>query len=571
MNVFRHREKAWLFAFVIITVSVAHAIPSAHSELAERNENVPLFGNLGTLHHKITTAHPVAQEYFNQGLRFIYAFNHEEAIRSFEQAVTLDPDAAMAYWGIAYALGPNINAPMDREQERQAYEAVQKAKAKAAQVTPRERAYIETLSIRYSIAPDADRQALDRAYADRMRHLYRDDPRDADAATMFAEALMNLRPWDYWTHDGQPQPDTMEIVGTLEETLERKPDHIGACHYYIHAVEAWQPERAVPCAERLPSLAPGAGHLVHMPSHIYIRLGRYEEAAERNRHAISADRHYLEGRHVSGIYPIGYYPHNIHFLWSALIMQGRSQEALKVSHELIPAVSLDTIRQVPELEFLLSPSLLTMVRFGHWDNVLRQTAPPADLAYSLALWHYARGLALTAKGQLAAAEEARQKLQEIVDATPPERTVGLNSAKVLLGIALHVLGGQIAAKSGQVEQAMTDFEQAVRLQDGLRYYEPPDWYYPVRESLGRFLFAAGHAGEAERVFREDLRRTPENPWSLHGLAESLLAQKKERDGATIHERFQKAWSAADVEFQPARFEAFLAENPMAETKKDPSR
>ena len=571
MRVFRHGQKALLSAFIVM-VSVMHAIPHAQSQAADLNENVPLFKNLGTLHHSITTAHPRAQQYFNQGLRLIYAFNHEEAIRSFEEAVRFDPDAAMVYWGIAYALGPNINAPMDREQERRAYEAVQKAKANAAHVTPRERAYIEALAARYSLAPDADRQALNRAYADRMRQLYRDDPADADAATMFAEALMNVRPWDYWTAEGQPKPGTMELVRVLEETLQRNPDHMGACHYYIHAVEAWQPERALPCAERLPSLAPGAGHLVHMPSHIYIRVGRYEKAAERNRHAVSADRHYLEGRHLSGIYPIGYYPHNIHFLWSALVMQGRSEEALKAGHELIPTVSVDTIRQVPELEFLLSTPLLTMVRFGQWDDVLRQSVPPADLAYSLALWHYARGLALTAKGQLSEAGEARQKVQEISDAMPAERIVGLNSAKVLLGIASKVLTGQIAAKRGQLETAINDVEDAVRLQDGLRYYEPPDWYYPVRESLGRLLLAIGRADEAERVFREDLRRTPENPWSLHGLAESLRMQKKERDAAPIGERFQKAWSAADVGFQPARFEAFLtADGTPTDTKKERDR
>jgi tetratricopeptide (TPR) repeat protein len=519
---------------------------------------VPLFDNLGTLHHPITTKDARAQAYFDQGLRLIYAFNHDEAIRAFEEALRFDPDAAMAYWGIAYALGPNINAPMDREQERRAYEAVQKAKAKAVGVTSREQAYIKALSVRYSIAPDADRHAFDRAYTDSMRRLYRNAPTDTDAATMFAEALMNMRPWDYWTTDGRPQSDTMEIIRVLEDALQLNPDHIGACHYYIHAVEAWQPERALPCAERLPSLAPGAGHLVHMPSHIYIRVGRYEKAAEQNRHAVSADRHYLEGRHLSGIYPIGYYPHNIHFLWSALIMQGRSEEALRAGRDLIPTVSVNVIRQVPELEFLLSAPLLTMVRFGQWNDVLRQSAPPPDLAYSVALWHYARGLALTAKGQLSDAQEARRKIDEMSDAMPAQRIVGLNLAKVLLGIASQVLSGQIAAKSGRLETAIDELQNAVRLQDALRYYEPPDWYYPVRESLGRMLLTVGRADDAEHVFREDLTRTPENPWSLHGLADSLRMQKKERDAALVDERFQKAWSAADIQFQPARFEAFLA-------------
>jgi tetratricopeptide (TPR) repeat protein len=272
---------------------------AGQSNIADIVRPVPLFENLGTLEHSITTNDSGAQAYFNQGLRLIYAFNHAEAIRSFEEAARIDPDAAMAYWGIAYALGPNINAPMSRDQERRAYDAVQKAKAKAHGVTSRERDYINALAVRYSIAPDADRAALDAAYAESMRQLRRHDPTDADAATMFAEALMNMRPWDYWTHDGQPQPNTIEIVDTLEEALQRNPDHIGACHYYIHAVEAWEPARALPCAERLPSLAPGAGHLVHMPSHIYIRVGRYDKAVERNTRAISADQHYFEGPHVA--------------------------------------------------------------------------------------------------------------------------------------------------------------------------------------------------------------------------------------------------------------------------------
>lgn len=522
--------------------------------------NVPLFSNLGTLHHPITTRDARAQQYFDQGLRLIYAFNHEEATRSFEAAARIDPDAAMAYWGVAYALGPNINAPMDRAQERLAYEAIQKAIAKAAGVSLRERAYIDALAVRYSDMPDGNRHARDTAYAHEMRQLYRADSTDADAATMFAEALMNLQPWDYWTSDGRPKGETMEIVHVLERTLERHPDHIGACHYYIHALEASQPEKALACAERLPDLAPGAGHLVHMPSHIYIRVGQYGNAVERNERAVSADQHYLEGRHVSGLYPIGYYPHNIHFLWAALTMQGRSQEAVKSAHDLRRAVSVEVMRQVPELEFLLPTLTLAHVRFGQWGDVLQEPAHPPALQYSSALWHYARGLAFVAKGRLDQAQEERRQLDLIAAAIPPARIVGLNSADVLLRIASQVLNGQLAGKRGQCERAVTYLREAVQLQDGLRYYEPPDWYYPVRETLGNVLLSCGRNTDAEAVFREDLTRTPENPWSLHGLTQSLRAQRRDEEAAAAEARFLRAWSQADLKFLPARFEAFLAES-----------
>jgi tetratricopeptide (TPR) repeat protein len=549
---------AGILAILIAAAGGAALAAEPHRTEVAPNAAEPLFDNLGTWHRQITTKAPQAQRYFDQGLRLIYAFNHEEAIRSFEEAARLDPDAAMAYWGIAYALGPNINAPMDRNQEGRAAGAVEQARRRGPQVSPRERAYIEALAKRYSTAPDADRHALDQAYADAMRQVYQDDPADTDGATMYAEALMDLRPWDYWTEDGQPRPGTMDLVNVLETVLKKHPDHPGACHYYIHAVEAWQPQRALACAERLPGLAPGAGHLVHMPSHIYIRLGMYDKAAERNVHAASVDRHYLEGRTLPGPYPVGYYPHNIHFLWAAQTMQGRSADAMKTARDLMKVVSLDVVRQVPEMEFHVPTPVLAMARFGDWDGILREPSPAADLAYTMAIWRYARGLAMTAKGQLDEARQERKDLDEIGAAMSPERTVGLNSARTLLTIASHVLGGQIEAKQGRVPEAVRQFEEAVRLQDGLRYFEPPDWYYPVRESLGAVLLNAGRAQEAERVFREDLKRTPENPWSLRGLADALRAQRSDREAASVEERLRRASSHADVDFKPARSQAFLA-------------
>ena len=553
-----------VFSMVLILGAfgnLAYGGTGTHERRSGANEQVPLFDNLGTLHHPITTSQSRAQQYFDQGLRLVYAFNHEEAIRAFEEATRIDPNAAMAYWGIAYALGPNINAPMDRQAEGRAYEAIEKAKGLTEKVTPQERAYIEALATRYSVAPDADRKALDKTYVDAMRKVSQQYPDDPDAATLSAEAYMDLRPWDYWTLGGQPHPGTMEIVELLEGVLKRSPQHIGACHYYIHAVEAWQPERALSCAERLPSLAPGAGHLVHMPSHIYIRVGRYDKAAERNVHAVSADQHYLEGGHLTGVYPAAYYPHNIHFLWAVLTMQGRSGEALQAARDLMKVVSLDVVRQVPELELTVPTPLFALVRFGRWDDILREPSPPSGLNYSVALWHYARGMALTAKGQLDRAKDERAKLDQFAAAMPAERIIGLNSAATLLQIASHVLTGQIAAKQGRIDEAIHHFEKAVGLQDRLRYYEPPDWYYPVRESLGAVLLATGRADHAEAVYREDLKRTPENPWSLYGLAKSLRTQHREGEAATVEERFRRAWSQADLKFQPSRFEAFLVANP----------
>jgi len=544
------------FLMLIFIASPAYAVEEGKRASPSSNRE-PLYDNLGTLHHPITTSNRLAQQYFDQGLRLVYAFNHEEAIRSFEEAARLDPKAAMPHWGTALALGPNINAPMNRDQERRAYEAVQKANARASQASQRELVYIQALTVRYSIASDADRKSLDRTYADAMRKLSQQYPDDSDAATLFAEALMDLRPWDFWTREGQPQPGTQEIVATLEHVLERNPNHIGACHYYIHTVEASrQPERALPCARRLAGLAPGAGHLVHMPSHVYIRLGMYEEAARHNTQAVIADRHYLEGRNLSGIYPIGYYPHNIHFLWAVLMMQGRSGEAVKAAQDLVRTVPVEAVRAVPEIESFLSTPLFTLTRFGQWDEVLQQPPPPSDLSYSLAIWHYARGLAFIAKGRLERAEEALQAVKEIAKTISSERVVGNNSAFSLLRIASQVLAGQLEARGQRMDEAIRHIQEAVRLQDDLRYYEPPDWYYPVRESLGTLLLSAGRPKEAEAVFREDLTRTPRNPWSLYGLSQSLRTQNTE-EATAVREEFQQAWSRADLEFRPARFEAFL--------------
>jgi tetratricopeptide (TPR) repeat protein len=514
----------------------------------------PLFEGLSSLHHPVTTTVPEAQRYFDQGLRLIYAFNHDEAARAFKEAVRLDPNCAMASWGIALALGPNYNLPVDAERDRAAYEALQRALTLASKVSEAERAYIEALAKRHVADPKADRKTLDVAYADAMREVAKRFPDDLDAATLFAEAMMNLRPWELWTMDGQPAPGTEEIVSTLESVLQRNPEHPGAIHYYIHAVEAsHQPERAEPFADRLGKLMPAAGHLVHMPSHIYIRTGRYHDAAEVNAKAAAIDAAYIEKYDIQGAYRMMYYPHNIHFFWAAATLEGRSKEALQAAKDFAAKLPVEMVRQMPMVEGFVPTYLFALVRFGKWQEVLKQPTPPADFKYSTGMWHYARGLAFAATKRLNKATAEHKKLTEITAATPPDAQVMMNSAAALLQVAANVLGGEIAAKRRNVDEAVQLLEQAVRQQDALRYEEPPAWYYPVRQSLGAVLLKAGRATEAEAVYREDLRRNPENGWSLYGLTQSLRAQKKAEEAAAVDQRFREAWARADVKLTASRF------------------
>jgi tetratricopeptide (TPR) repeat protein len=514
----------------------------------------PLFNNLGTLHHPISTSSPKAQQYFDQGLRLVFAFNHEEAVNSFKEAAKLDPKAAMPYWGIGLALGPNINLPMNREAEKQAYEAVQKARSLAPNATAQEQAYIEALAVRYSIAPDAKREALDAAYADAMGKVSARYPKDADAATLYAESMMDLQPWDYWTAEGQPKGHAVEIVETLERALALNSDHMGACHYYIHAVEASsKPERALPCAKRLPDLAPGAGHLVHMPGHIYLRLGMYKEAVERNVHASSVDHDYLAHRKLSGIYPMGYYPHNVHFLWTALSMEGRSQEAMKTARDLQQLVPWEVVARAPALEEFAPTVLFTDVRFGKWDDVLKVPKPPAELTYTTIIWHYARGMAFAATKRFDEARQEQKTLAGLVSSIPEDRIMGGSRVVDLAKIAELVLAGETAARQGQYEEAIEKLKVAAGIEDRLRYYEPPLWHIPVRHSLGAVLLQAGRPAEAEQVYRTDLLQHPHNGWALFGLKESLEAQQKQAQVTAADQEFQQAWARADVQLPASRF------------------
>ena len=522
--------------------TTAGATPKNHSD------RVPLYTNLGSHHKRISTKNSGAQHYFDQGLRLAYGFNHAEAIRSFARATELDPTCAMCYWGIALAYGPHVNAPMDAASGIAAYAAVQKARSLQSHATARERAYIEALAQRYESDPPADRVRLDTSYSRAMEQIAKTYPKDLDAAALYAESLMDLRPWNYWRPDGTPYPGTNEIVRQLEKVISQNPNHPGACHYYIHAVEAVNPRAAVPCAERLARLMPGEGHMVHMPAHIYIRVGRWNDAIRANQHAIHSDEVFIEGQHPMGVYPLAYYPHNIHFLAFASTMAGRSAQAIEAANRLTSKVNLDAARQVGMLQEMLPYHVLTLTTFGKWDEVLAAPLPPEDIRFASAMASYARGVAYAAKAEWAEAQDALGRVTA-ADAATPEGAEG----KTALSIAVQALSGEIATRRGDLDSGITHFREAVKIEDAGLYFEPPKWYYPIRHSLGATLVKAGRHAEAEQVYREDLRRFPENGWSLFGLAQALRAQGKENDALVEEARFRRAWAGADVMLTGSRF------------------
>jgi tetratricopeptide (TPR) repeat protein len=540
--------------------SIEASIACNKSESESSNQEVQLFDNLGNYHHPISTQNPLAQRYFDQGLTLAYGFNHAEAARLFQQAAKLDPNCAMCYWGIALVLGPNINASMAAEALPQAREALQKALelSDPAGISPmrvrasdKEKAYIQALAKRYPVEAVEDRSSYDRAYASAMRDLVKRYPDDLDAATLFAEALMDTTPWDYWDESGNLKPEGAEIVAILESVIARNPNHPGANHLYIHAVEKKRPELAVASADRLMKLVPDSGHLVHMASHIYIRVGRYQDAVIANQRGVEADNAYVASRKdVSGIYPLGYMPHNHHFLWFAALMSGQSKLALEAARH--TAMVDEKLLRDPELAGSLQHysviPLYTLARFARWDEILATPAPAADLHYPMGVWHYVRGMAFTAKGQL---EEAAKELEQLksIAADPSLAEIkiwGFNSTASILEIATEVLTGNLAAERENYAEAIAHLEKAVNLEESLVYTEPADWYQPTRQILAAVLLKADRSAEAERVFREDLKIYPDNGWSLYGLAESLRSQGKEKEAQTILGQFKTAWQYADV-------------------------
>jgi tetratricopeptide (TPR) repeat protein len=461
----------------------------------------------------------------------------------------------MCYWGIALTHGSNYNSPTNAEREKAASEAIQEARRLADRATPRERATIEALAARHSPGSAASRAVLDRAYADAMREVTRRFPDDLDAATLFADALMNLRPWDLWKPDGTMQPETPEILATLESVLQKNPNHPGALHLYIHAVEAGpDPTRGEVAADRLLPLMPGAGHIVHMPSHIYLRIGRYADAVDVNVQAVKADREYFARRKPSAMYTGLYYPHNLDMLWQAASMDGRAVETIRAAREFAGSVPPAMLREMPDMETAPAAPLFALARFGRWEEILRQPSPPSELPYVTGAWRYARGLAFAATGRRAEAEGELAALRRIAGSVPADRTLaGFFKTKAMLDLAENVLAGEIAARSGQTDLAVSHFLAAVAEQDGHWFTEPPPWYFPVRQSLGAALLAGGRPIEAEAVYQDDLRRNPENGWSLFGLARSLQAQGKTAEAAAVDARFRKAWARADVALSASRF------------------
>jgi len=552
----------WLVVPALLLVFVgcsAQRKEAAHGEMAHgaavAAERPVLYDSLGTYSYRITTRSAETQRWFNQGLRLVYAFNHHEAVKAFREAARLDPACAMCFWGIALTQGSNYNSPTDVDREKTAVAAVQEAQRLASGVTPQERALIDALAKRHSAEPNVERAALDRAYADAMRSVAARFPDDLEAATFFADAMMNLRPWNLWTPDGTPQPGTDEILRTLERVLARNPDHPGALHLYIHAVEAGpEPRRGETAADRLRNQMPGAGHLVHMPSHIYWRIGRYADAVAVNQAAVEADRSYFKIAQPSPIYRGLYYPHNLDFIWQSASMQGRSGDTIRIAREFAGTAAPDMITAMPDMQTAPVAPIVALVRFGRWDEVLSQPAPPQEWSYARGLWHYARGLAFNAKGQAAEAGRELLLLETVLQAVPPERTIAFFfRARNMLQLAGNVLAGEIAAKAGDYASAERLLRAAVAEQDTHWFTEPPPWYFPVRQALGAVLVQAGRAPEAELVYREDLRRNPGNGWALFGLTQSLRAQGKTAEAAQTEESFRKAWARADVPLAASRF------------------
>lgn len=555
-----------LFAVVAVLVSMVSPAMAAHlhqhdpdalaadPRSAERRL-APELAGLGDNHFAVSTENAEAQAFFDQGLLLTYGFNHQEALRAFKEAARLDPELAMAYWGWALVLGPNLNLAMSSEASAQAYEAILLALDHAAAASDRERALIEALARRYSADPSAERVTLDAAYATAMAEVYEVYSQDADIATLFAAALMNTSPWNYWTPEGRPRRDTERTAGVLVRAIERDPHHEGALHYYIHLIESVAPWRGERAADLLRGLAPSAGHLEHMPSHIYMQVGRYDEAYEVNVRASEADEDYLAQCLRQGIYPLTYYPHNTHFLVWAAAMEGRQETALAAARKVASQVPEDRHGDAWALfEVFSSMPLSVMMRFGAWQEILSEPQPRVEERFLTGMWHYARGMALLRTSGVRKAKKELEQLARIEhDRRSAEAMIGFSTASSLLTIAKELLAAEIDAERGRYPQAIGRAERALRLEDALHYNEPPEWFVPVRHTLGGILVEAGLPREAETVFYQDLRQNPENGYALYGLWQALTAQDRHSEALSVRERFDEAWKAADVPLTRSRY------------------
>jgi tetratricopeptide (TPR) repeat protein len=516
---------------------------------ATKNPEAPvqLMPGLGEVHHPVSTKNKQAQQFFDQGLKLVYGFNHDEARRSFMRAAELDSKLAMAHWGVALTLGPNYNLPVDPERERAGYDAVQRAVALKQNASEPERAYIDALAVRYSNDPHVDLHALDRAYKDAMGKLAARYPDDLDAATLYAESMMNLNPWKLWTAEGKPGENTEEIVTVLESVLKRDPNHLGANHYYIHAVEAsMHPERALPSAARLEKLAPAEGHLAHMPSHIYARVGDHASSARCNEAAMVADKKFLEQTHTQGFYRLMYYSHNMHFLAYADCMRGDFAGAKAAANKLVDNVKLG-VKAIPMLEGFLPTPITVLLGFERWADILKFPPPESSFMMTNAVWHSARGIAFANLGKTSDAENEQKMFRDLAGKIPPDEMYDmLNSRGAVFKIHDNALSGAIAHSRHDDNAAIDFYKQAVAAEDALNYSEPPPWYPPVRPTLGRLLLATNRATDAEKVFREDLDKKPRDARALSGLRDCLKAQGRDYEAEQIDQQFKSAWKVADA-------------------------
>ena len=514
-------------------------------------QGAPLFDNLGHFNRKVTTSSAEAQRYFNQGMVLTYGFNHAEAGRSFKEAARLDPQCAACWWGAALVLGPNINLPMSDSDVPEAYASSRKALTLLDNESPVEHALINALAKRYAETATPDRSQLDLAYANAMREVAKQFPDDPDVLALFAESLLDLSPWDYYLPDGKPKMTTVEVVQAIERAKTLNPDHPGALHYYIHALEASDPDRAVDEADRLRHLVPGAGHLVHMPAHIYIRVGRYHDAVVSNLEATAADKGYIEACRVQGFYPLAYYPHNWHFVWAGATLEGNRKQALEgasQTHHVMHGAPVDDPSFGPALQHMMLAPTFAAVRFAQWDAIDALPQPDPKHIYPTAIWHHARGMASAARGDLAGAERELAEMRRI-QADPELAKLHIstpNTADKIVAISAGMLAGDIAARRKSYPLAIAALEEALRTEDSLGYDEPEDWQYPVRLLLGAVLLDAGRPVAAEAAYRGDLERHRDNGWALFGLEKALRAQNKAAAADEVHKRFEKAWQYADV-------------------------
>jgi tetratricopeptide (TPR) repeat protein len=537
---------AHVFFGAFLCVSVATAQEHA---MHEHSQSVTLIAGIGNAHHPVSSRNSEAQQFFDQGLRFIYDFNHDEAARSFQHAAELDPKLAMAYWGVAEAVGPNYNDPADPDRYKHAHDAVQKAVDLSVGASVSDQAYIQAMAKRFPADPKSDLRKAAEDYRDAMRQVVKEFPDDLDAATLFAEAGMNLHPWGLWHTDGTPEAGTEEIVSTLESVMKRDPNHLGAIHYYIHSVEASaNPERALAGADKLAALAPNAGHIVHMPAHVYIRTGDYEAAVKTNEQAALVDRAYIKATGVQGIYPMMYYSHNLHFIAMCAAMNGNYAESRKNADLLVANVG-PHVKDMPPLEGFMTIPVAVEIRFHHWNEMLKMPQPDAGMKTATVFWHFGRGLALAGTGKITEAEAEYKIVSDAETATPPDVIFQMpinNKAKDIMKIAKDVLGAEIAVAKKDNSGAIAMLREAVAIQDTLKYGEPPDWFFPVRESLGGVLLMSGDATGAEKVFRDDLARNLRNPRSLWGLHQALLLQKRNYDAGFIQREFEASWKGGTV-------------------------